>query len=32
MMDVLIGISFVMIVLAPCVLASRVDLNSSVPE
>jgi hypothetical protein len=31
-MDLLIGISFVMILLGPCVLAARVDLNSSVPE
>jgi hypothetical protein len=32
MVTALIVVSFVMIVFGPCVLASMVDLNSSVPE
>lgn len=32
MKDALIGVSFLMILLGPVVLAALVDLNSSVPE
>jgi hypothetical protein len=32
MMDILIALTFVALLLGPCVSASLVDLNSSVPD